>query len=94
MHLPIVCCLVVVFTMEKLYLAKSALRTRIKAALKELTPADRAAQSKVVTAKVLQHPKYKESQGVSLFLSLKDEVDTSEIVRDIFSSGKRCYIPR
>ena len=80
--------------MEKLYLAKNVLRTRIKAALKDLSVEDRVLQSKEVTAKVLQHHKYKSSQGVSLFLSLKDEVDTTEIVKDIFASGKRCYIPR
>lgn len=31
---------------------------------------------------------------VAVFLSMKDEVCTEEIIKDVFKLGKRCFIPR
>ena len=78
----------------EVFAAKNILRQQIKRALKELSASDRRNQSTEVTKKVLNHPKYIASKGVSVFISLKDEVDTSDIIKDIFSSGKKCFIPR
>jgi 5-formyltetrahydrofolate cyclo-ligase len=76
------------------FAAKAALRTRIKIALKQLQCSERTRQSKEVTKQVLAHPKYASSRGIAVFLSMNDEIDTSNIVRDIFDSGKHCFIPR
>ncbi|EFX89781.1 hypothetical protein DAPPUDRAFT_187016 [Daphnia pulex] len=76
------------------FAAKAALRTRIKIALKQLQCSERTRQSIEVTKKVLAHPKYASSRGIAVFLSMNDEIDTSNIVRDIFDSGKHCFIPR
>lgn len=76
------------------FAAKAALRNSIKIALKQLKCQDRSTQSLEVTKKLLAHPKYLSSKGVAVFLSMKDEVDTEGIVRNIFDSGKHCYIPR
>ncbi len=76
------------------FAAKQALRLQIKAALKELSTVERSVQSEKVTRKLLQHPKYLKSNGVSVFLSLKDEIETADIIQNIFSSGKCCYIPK
>ncbi|XP_063221773.1 5-formyltetrahydrofolate cyclo-ligase isoform X2 [Bacillus rossius redtenbacheri] len=43
---------------------------------------------------VLQHPKYIEAKSVSVYLSFDKEIDTNALVRDIFKTGKICYIPR
>ena len=79
--------------MERLA-AKAVLRTRIKIALKQLQCSERTRQSVVVTKKVMAHPKYVSSQSIAVFLSMNDEIDTSNIVRNIFESGKHCFIPR
>jgi len=76
------------------FATKAALRIRIKIALKQLQCSERTRQSVEVTKKVLAHPKYTSSRGIAVFLSMNDEVDTSNIVRDIFDSGKQCFIPR
>lgn len=76
------------------FAAKAALRSNVKLALKSLNLESRNAQSLEVTRKVLENHYYRTSKGVAVFLSMSDEVDTSNIVRDIFDSGKRCYIPR
>ena len=79
--------------MEK-FVAKAALRSKVKVALKELKLIEKSAQSIEVTKKVLAHPNYQSSEGIAVFLSMPDEIDTSSILRNIFDSGKRCYIPR
>lgn len=42
---------------------------------------------------VLEHPKYQASQRIAVFLSMSDEVQTEEIIKDIFQHGKECFIP-
>ncbi|KAI9557592.1 hypothetical protein GHT06_017420 [Daphnia sinensis] len=76
------------------FAAKAVLRNSIKIALKQLNSQDRNTQSLEVTKKLLAHPKYLTSKAVAVFLSMKDEIDTEGIVRNIFDSGKHCYIPR
>lgn len=74
--------------------AKSALRNRIKLALKTLNSSNRYAQSLEVTRMLLANPQYQKSKNVAVFLSMNDEIDTTDIVRNIFDCGKRCYVPR
>ena len=42
----------------------------------------------------MNHPKYEKSRGIAVFISLPDEIDTHDIIKHIFSTGKKCYIPR
>ncbi|KAJ8881529.1 hypothetical protein PR048_018011, partial [Dryococelus australis] len=73
---------------------KVALRKFMNSHLSDLKPDEVKRQSKIVTEKVLQHPKYIEAKSVSVYLSFDEEIDTSELLEDIFLSGKICYIPR
>lgn len=34
------------------------------------------------------------SQRIAVFLSMKDELNTQEIIKDMFKCGKSCFIPR
>lgn len=43
---------------------------------------------------VIEHPKYQASQRIAVFLSMPDEVQTEEIIKDIFQRGKECFIPQ
>ena len=43
---------------------------------------------------MLNHPKFQASKGVAVFLSLPDEIDTKDIIENVFAAGKKCYIPR
>ena len=79
--------------MERLA-AKAALRARIKIVLNQVQCDERTRQSMVVMKKLLVHPIYVSSNKVAVFLSMNDEIETSGIVRDIFDSGKHCFIPR
>lgn len=43
---------------------------------------------------MIGHPKYQESKRIAIFLSMPDEIQTEEILKDIFKQGKECFIPR
>lgn len=43
---------------------------------------------------VIAHSQYQKSKRISIFLSMQDEVETEEIIKDIFRQGKTCFIPR
>ncbi|XP_046942471.1 5-formyltetrahydrofolate cyclo-ligase isoform X2 [Lynx rufus] len=43
---------------------------------------------------VIAHSQYQKSKRISIFLSMQDEVETEEIIRDIFRQGKTCFVPR
>nr|XP_035935029.1 5-formyltetrahydrofolate cyclo-ligase isoform X3 [Halichoerus grypus] len=43
---------------------------------------------------VMAHSRYQKSERISIFLSMQDEIETEEIIKDIFRRGKTCFIPR
>uniref|UniRef100_A0A8D0H9H3 5-formyltetrahydrofolate cyclo-ligase n=1 Tax=Sphenodon punctatus TaxID=8508 RepID=A0A8D0H9H3_SPHPU len=43
---------------------------------------------------VTEHSKYQESQRIAVYLSMRDEVQTDDIIKDIFQQGKECFIPQ
>lgn len=73
---------------------KSLLRKELRMRLRNLSATDRQNQSENMTRQLLLHPKYQASGGVAVFCSMPDEIDTNEIIKDIFARGKCCYIPR
>ncbi|XP_043238174.1 5-formyltetrahydrofolate cyclo-ligase-like [Amphibalanus amphitrite] len=75
-------------------MAKSALRKRVKAAVSQLSSEERARQSQAVTRQLLALPQYQQSQRVSVYLSMPDEIQTGDIVADLLRAGKQCFIPR
>ncbi|XP_074090125.1 5-formyltetrahydrofolate cyclo-ligase isoform X3 [Macrotis lagotis] len=74
--------------------AKHNLRAELKRRLRALSAQERLRQSRLLTEKVIAHHKYQESQRISIFLSMQDEIETEEIIKDIFQRGKTCFIPR
>ncbi|XP_075063598.1 5-formyltetrahydrofolate cyclo-ligase isoform X2 [Mixophyes fleayi] len=43
---------------------------------------------------LLSHNRYQTARSIAVFLSMPDEVQTGDIIRDIFHQGKSCFIPR
>nr|XP_048723492.1 5-formyltetrahydrofolate cyclo-ligase isoform X2 [Caretta caretta] len=74
--------------------AKQALRAELKRRLRGLSEAEKQRQSRLLSRKVIGHSKYQESQRIAVFLSMQDEIETEEIIKDIFQRGKECFIPR
>ncbi|XP_075753213.1 5-formyltetrahydrofolate cyclo-ligase isoform X2 [Pelodiscus sinensis] len=74
--------------------AKQALRAELKRRLRALSEAEKQRQSRLLSRKVIGHSKYQESQRIAVFLSMQDEVQTEEIIKDMFQRGKECFIPQ
>ncbi|XP_076984659.1 5-formyltetrahydrofolate cyclo-ligase isoform X5 [Tamandua tetradactyla] len=74
--------------------AKQSLRAELKQRLRALSAEERRRQSRLLTEKVIAHSQYQKSKRISIFLSMPDEIDTEEIIKDMFQRGKTCFIPR
>lgn len=74
--------------------AKRSLRAELKQRLRALSAEERLRQSRLLAQKVIAHSQYQKSQRISIFLSMQDEIETDEIIKDIFRRGKTCFIPR
>lgn len=73
--------------------AKQLLRKEIKARLKGLSNEEKSQQSRIVTNKLLSLECYQNSRTLSVYLSMPNEVDTQDILADIFEKQKKCFIP-
>ncbi|XP_019316012.1 5-formyltetrahydrofolate cyclo-ligase isoform X1 [Panthera pardus] len=74
--------------------AKRSLRAELKQRLRAMSAEERLRQSQLLAQKVIAHSQYQKSKRISIFLSMPDEVETEEIIRDIFRQGKTCFVPR
>ncbi|KAM7048282.1 5-formyltetrahydrofolate cyclo-ligase-like isoform 2-T2 [Molossus nigricans] len=74
--------------------AKRSLRTELKQRLRAISAEERLRQSRLLTQKVITHSQYQKSKRISIFLSMQDEIETEEIIKDIFQQGKTCFVPR
>ncbi|XP_053572130.1 5-formyltetrahydrofolate cyclo-ligase [Bombina bombina] len=74
--------------------AKQALRADLKKRLSALSSEEKIRQSQAVTQKILSHSRYQTAQRVAIFLNMQDEIQTGDIIDDIFKQGKICFIPR
>ncbi|EEB12353.1 5-formyltetrahydrofolate cyclo-ligase, putative [Pediculus humanus corporis] len=74
--------------------AKSVLRKQLYSIINNLSKEEINRQSKIVTAKVLQNEEFKKSKVVSIYLSMHNEIQTEDILEEIFKQEKKCFIPR
>ncbi len=73
---------------------KAAIRTRMRKLRKELTPEIRAEKCRRIRTHLYSLPAWQDAQSVYLYLSLPDEIDTSEIWKDAAGCGKRVAAPK
>ncbi|XP_059035792.1 5-formyltetrahydrofolate cyclo-ligase isoform X2 [Mustela lutreola] len=74
--------------------AKRSLRAELKQRLRAISAEERLRQSRLLAQEVMAHSQYQKSKRISIFLSMPDEIETEEIIKDIFRRGKTCFIPR
>ncbi|XP_069768151.1 5-formyltetrahydrofolate cyclo-ligase [Narcine bancroftii] len=80
--------------MATLRAAKKALRLEMKRRVASLSEIEKQRQTGAVSRRLLAHPKYQNCQRIAVFLSMPDEIQTEYIIKDVFQSGKECFIPR
>lgn len=60
--------------------AKNILRKEMKKKVNTITMEERIRQSKLVTEKIFQLPEYISATSISLYLHMKDEIQTEDIL--------------
>lgn len=73
---------------------KAQLRKEMKTLLKTLSPVDIQEQSAAITAKVLALPAVRSSRCPCVFLSMPQEIDTSNLIQEFFNNGPSIYLPK
>uniref|UniRef100_F6YZ79 5-formyltetrahydrofolate cyclo-ligase n=1 Tax=Ciona intestinalis TaxID=7719 RepID=F6YZ79_CIOIN len=74
--------------------AKQALRKKVKLDLKEMTLKEKTLQSANITQQVLDNKWYKSATRLSIYLSMKNEVQTYDILKHAIDSNKAVFIPK
>ncbi len=75
-------------------MTKKELRAHYRAARADMTPEQRAAQSRAICAHILQDPTYINASCVLLYAAKGDEIDLSAVARDAWELGKTVAYPR
>ncbi|XP_014605001.1 PREDICTED: 5-formyltetrahydrofolate cyclo-ligase [Polistes canadensis] len=73
---------------------KKLLRKEMANVISNITAEEKARQSMKVFEKLKALPQYQNSKRISIYLSTKDEIDTTLILKDIFKTGKDVFVPR
>ncbi|XP_005106709.1 5-formyltetrahydrofolate cyclo-ligase [Aplysia californica] len=72
---------------------KAVLRKEMKQRLARLTDHEKSVQSLIILRKVLSSEVYAQSKRISIYLPMKEEVCTLNILKSMFRDGKECFIP-
>lgn len=80
--------------MTPVKVAKKELRQRMKVAIASMTGDKIQRESANVFNQLRNLTQYQTSTRIGVYLNMKDEVQTDDIVKDILASGKQCFIPR
>ncbi|XP_030388002.1 5-formyltetrahydrofolate cyclo-ligase [Scaptodrosophila lebanonensis] len=72
---------------------KMALRKQMKDVLNSIKPDSVAKQSHAVTQKVLQSEPFRHAQRISIYLSTSNELDTTELLCEMFRLEKMVFVP-
>lgn len=73
---------------------KAALRAQIRAALKQMPPAEREAESRKACALLETQPLWREAQSVLFYAPLPEELDVWPLLEKALAAGKKVLLPR
>jgi 5-formyltetrahydrofolate cyclo-ligase len=69
------------------------LREQIRIKLQNLTAESRALSDKNIATRVINSAVFIHSKSIASYLPIEYEVDTWEIIKNIWEQGKSCYLP-
>lgn len=85
----------VAYLMTDVMALKASLRLEIKNRLKEVCQADILQQAQAIAPHIHSLPEFQRANGVSVFLSMKGEVDTYGIIKGLLEDhNKQVFIPK
>ncbi|GJJ77050.1 5-formyltetrahydrofolate cyclo-ligase [Entomortierella parvispora] len=73
---------------------KNTVRKDMRQKLAALSTDEIKRQSSIVTEKLLNMPALKESQTVSVYISMHGEICTQDLIHALLIQKKACYVPR
>ncbi|CAM9836659.1 unnamed protein product, partial [Choristocarpus tenellus] len=73
---------------------KAAIRKRVKGVLKAMGKDEVVSSSAALTQRLVGISQFRDSSVVSIYLSMPKEVQTQDILRELFLQGKKVYIPK
>ncbi|KAG0089107.1 hypothetical protein BGZ92_005293 [Podila epicladia] len=73
---------------------KNTIRKDMRQRLAALSKDEINRQSAIVTEKLVTSKAFKESQNISVYISMHGEICTTEIIRIVLDQNKSCYVPR
>jgi 5-formyltetrahydrofolate cyclo-ligase len=74
--------------------AKAALRTEVRAHLKDLAAAERAAASRRAQELLTEQAVWKKAQTILLYAPAGEELDVWPLLKEVATAGKRAFLPR
>ena len=74
-------------------LSKTQLRRQLRALLAPVTPAQRAAWSGAIGARLLSLPQVQTARSIFCYISAADEIDTRELLTHLLAQGKTVAVP-
>ncbi len=72
---------------------KNNIRLKYKKIRSQITPETRQQAEKNITNKILELAKHQEVQKIATYISIKDEVDTSNLITKLQEYSKQIYVP-
>ncbi|KAL5522682.1 hypothetical protein ACEPAG_8700 [Sanghuangporus baumii] len=73
---------------------KKALRHAVSETVRKLSDTAVRTQSEAVFRHVISSETFQKSKAISCYLSMRGEVDTTNIAREVLRSGKSLYVPK
>lgn len=73
---------------------KNTLRKKIRARIKELSAADRAAASRALIEQLYALPAWATARHIAAYAALPDEVDLSPLLQRVLDEGRQLSLPR
>ncbi|KAF9914017.1 hypothetical protein BX616_009136 [Lobosporangium transversale] len=73
---------------------KNNIRKDMRQRLALLSSEEIRRQSAIVTEKLINMSIFKDSQNVSVYISMHGEISTLDIIRTLLDQSKTCYVPR
>ena len=73
---------------------RNALRSELMRARKALAPAEWERHSAAVQRRVLALPEWREARTVAMYVAVRNEISTDEIIRRAWAEGKQVLLPR
>ena len=73
--------------------SRDALRQRLRAARRELSPATRAAAAQAAARIVSGLPQFRAAQRVAAYIAMDAELDPAPLIALAWSAGKQVYLP-